>query len=423
MRTPVEVSGVGLHTGINCRMRILPADVDTGIVFVRVDVEGRPTVRASYKNVMEERRRTVLSEDGIKIQTVEHLMGALYGAGVTNAKVELDAEEVPDFGGSAAPLYQAILESGVVSQAKAANILRVGQGVRVEEKDVSITAEPSCRLEVVYNMKYDELQLELSSNYIEGEDDFDSIVASRTYCLKSEVELLREMGLGKGAKRENILVLGEDGIEKWRNESEPAKHKILDFIGDMALSGARVIGRFVCNKSGHRLNRRMLVMVAEESVKTKAESDIIEIEQIMEIIPHRFPFLMVDRVVKVDGSRFAVGVKNVTINEPYFQGHFPGRPVMPGVLQIEAMAQLAGVLLMREGSYKGKLPFLMGVDGVKFRRAVVPGDQLVLEAETVRVRGRSGEVKTRALVDGKVASEAVIRFMLVDKNRTPDTET
>ncbi len=415
LKTTVECEGVGIHTGEAVKMRITPAPAHAGIVFVRKDLDGEPRVPARCGNVVGTDRRTVIGARDARISTVEHLMAAFYVAGVDNAVVELWGPEVPDLDGACAGLYNLLRSAGTREQAAVARRFRVARAARVDDGDAWIEAEPADALEVVYELRYEKEGL--AARVECGPDDFARHAGSRTFCLEDEVETLLKAGYGRGARKDSVLVLGRKSTRE--TVEEAAGHKILDFLGDLALVGGRVTGRFVCHRSGHAQNRRMAQMVSEESTP---QEGAFEVTDIMEVLPHRFPFLMVDRVLKMEGDERAVGVKNVTINEAHFVGHFPGQPVMPGVLQIEAMAQLAGVLLMRNMKTADKLPFLMSIDGVKFRRAVVPGDQLVLEAEVVRARGRSGEVRTRALVDGKVASQAVIRFMLVDRRPAQSNE-
>ncbi|RKY17699.1 MAG: 3-hydroxyacyl-[acyl-carrier-protein] dehydratase FabZ [Planctomycetota bacterium] len=407
------IEGEGLHTGARCRCRILPAPEGSGIVFCRRDAD-MFQIPAHIDYAANTTRFTMLQKDGISVMTVEHLLCALYAMRVDNAVVEIEGEEVPDLDGAALAFYNLLRKTGVKKQCRVAEVLFPTTKIVVEEDEGRITVEPSGGFEVRYVLHYQE--------GIEAEVCFDGnwrrLVPARTFCLQNEVEQLRAAGYGKGAKEGAVLVL--DGRNKEDNE-EAAKHKIIDFVGDMTLLGREVRGRFICERSGHRHNRRLCRMLAD-GMKEQKRQDVITAEDVMRVLPHRYPFLMVDKVLYMEAGRRAVGVKNVTINEPYFPGHFPTRPVMPGVLQIEAMAQLAGVLLLRDVECHGKLPFLMSIDGVKFRRPVVPGDQLVLEAEVVKMRSRSGEVATRALVDGKVVSEARIKFVIVEQGGNDGTD-
>lgn len=400
------VSERGLHTGKVTRCRILPAPEGTGIVFRRVDAGG-VEIPATIYAAAPTRRYTMLQKDGISVMTVEHILCAVRAAKIHNAIIEVDGEELPDLDGASLAFYNLLQSVGTKPQSRPAKVFYPTKKFVVEDEEGRIVLEPAGGFEIRYRLCYgDGLKAEIT---FKGVLD-NTVLSARTFCFEEEVEELKAAGYGRGAKEGFVLILKGDG----RDKEEAAKHKIVDLIGDFVLLGCELRCRLFCERSGHKHNRRLCKMVADH-MREGTEDAVIKVEEVMRVLPHRYPFLMVDKVLFVEPGRRAVGVKNVTINEPYFQGHFPGRPVMPGVLQVEAMAQLAGVLLLRDMERQGRLPFLMSIDGVKFRRPVVPGDQLLLEAEVVRVRGHSGEVATRALVDGKVASEARIKFIIVQQ--------
>lgn len=251
------------------------------------------------------------------------------------------------------------------------------------------------------------------------------IAPARTFVTKAEADQLLASGLGQHLTYDDILVFGEDGpIENTlRFPDECVRHKILDLLGDLALLGRPIVGRIYARKSGHTLNHE-LVRAFGRRIQERQRAQMLikqpklDIRSVQRVLPHRYPFLMVDRVVEVQGSKRAVGIKNVTINEAFFQGHYPGEPMMPGVLIIEAMAQMGGILLSQELEHKGKVAVLLSLDKVKFRRTVSPGDQLILIAETIRVKSRSGHVQTRAMVGDELAAEAIIKFVLTDAPTT-----
>ena len=409
-RTLVRATGWveerGLHTGEVSRCRVLPAPEGCGLIFRRVD-SGGVEIPALIHYAKQTQRYTSLEREGVEVMTVEHILCALRAAQIDNAVIEVEGKEIPDLDGAALAFYNLLHKAGTKAQKRIARVFCPAKKFVVEEGEGRILLEPAGGFEVSYRLSYGE-RIKAEACF---SGQWEGWLGARTFCLEDEIEELHRAGYGRGAKKGFVLVLRGDGGE---DKEEAARHKVIDLIGDLALLGCELRARIFCERSGHAHNRRLCRMVAEH-MEEGVRNEEIRVEEVMRALPHRYPFLMVDRVLFIEPGRRAVGLKNVTINEPYFQGHFPGRPVMPGVLQIEAMAQLAGVLLLRDMEKRGRLPFLMSIDGVKFRRPVVPGDQLVLEAEVVRVRGRSGEVATRALVDGKVVSEARIKFMVVEQ--------
>lgn len=421
-----RLEGVGLHTGERVRLRVLPAPADSGVTFIRTDLEGSPRIPAGIEHVVERPRRTALKRGEAEVHTVEHFLAAASGAGVDNLDVEIDGGELPGMDGSARPFVEAMLESGRVDQERPRKTFRLRSPVSLSGETHLVALPGDESLQIAYTLQYEggripsqHLSLKLTEETFRSE-----VAGARTFCLEEEAQALRDAGLGKGADYTNTLVLGAEGVieNSLRYEDEFVRHKILDLIGDLALLGADLQAQIIAVKSGHQLNQDLVRRLRQEMEQASDEGHI-PIEEIRRILPHRYPFLLVDRIIEIEGSKRAVGIKNVTYNEEFFQGHFPGQPVMPGVLQVEALAQLAGVLLLRRPENAGKIAMLISLQDVKFRAPVVPGDQLRLEIEAKRMKGKIGKVKARATVDGKVTTEGIITFMLVDRSGDPDPET
>jgi UDP-3-O-[3-hydroxymyristoyl] N-acetylglucosamine deacetylase/3-hydroxyacyl-[acyl-carrier-protein] dehydratase len=422
LRTPVEFSGVALHSGETINMRVLPALPGTGVEFVRTDLPGAPPIPAhiSYRSAKE--RRTRLQRGTAQVDTVEHLLAACSGLKLDNATVELSGQELPGMDGSSQLFVDQFKRAGFVEQKQPARTFRLEKPVFVREGNATLVAlpleEPVLRLQ--YVATFDEpgssggsLQFDLSPEVFEGE-----IARARTFCLASEVEALRALGLGKGATRENTVVVG-DGETVLRMDHEPVRHKVLDLIGDLHLLGAELSAHVIATRSGHALNAELVrqlhdLMQAETSGSLVARDSGMDVREVMRMLPHRYPFLLIDRVLEIDGFQRAVAIKNVTINEPFFQGHFPDAPLMPGVLQLEAMAQLAGVLLLRKMENTGKLAVLWAIDKVKLRAPVQPGDQLRIEVETQRMKDQFGQVRGVGTVGGRTVCEAILTFTMVE---------
>lgn len=422
LRSAVEFSGVGLHSGVRVHARALPAPQGTGVEFVRTDIPDSAPIpaRIAYREAVD--RRTRLKRGNAEVETVEHLLAACHGLQLDNLTVELDGSEMPGLDGSARELVELFQRTGFVEQRAEARSYRLEQPVYVREGGATLVALPSERpaLTLQYVAAFDEpgieggsLQLEVSPASFVAE-----LAPARTFCLASEAQKLLDLGFGKGATRENTVLLG-DPQSVQRMSGEPVRHKMLDLLGDLYLLGADLHAHVIATRSGHATNaelvRRLVdLMQSDETGGLVQRESGLDVREVMKMLPHRFPFLLIDRVIEIEGYQRAVALKNVSINEPFFTGHFPEQPLFPGVLQLEAMAQLAGVLLLRKLENTGKLAVLWSIDKVKLRGSVVPGDQLRIEVETVRMKGETAQVRGIGTVAGKLVCEAILMFTLLE---------
>ena len=439
-----RLKGKGLHTGASVQLELHPAETNSGITFVRTDLPGNPSVQACTRYSGKKPRCTSLIRGEAEVQTIEHLMSALFATGVTNLEVRIDGPELPGMDGSALPFYEACKEAGVQPQDSEAVELGVTQPIFVSQGDSSVIARPNPDgLRVSYTLDYDNplLPTQHLSLSIDEEVYAREIAPARTFVLLEEVKELQKAGLGKGADPSNTLVLGPDGIidNSLRFEDEFVRHKILDLLGDLYLANAAIRADITAIKSGHSLNAclaeaflrgggdaqsngqsapRSEPSANGTEIPEEGQSTAINAAEITRILPHRYPFLLVDKIIRLDANKSATGVKCVTVNEEFFQGHFPGNPVMPGVLIVEALAQVGGIILKAGDEHKDSSAYLLSLDRVKFRRPVAPGDQLLLQVDVVRIRSRSAHVKGRALVDGQVVAEAEIRYALLPADRS-----
>ncbi|MFH1459799.1 MAG: bifunctional UDP-3-O-[3-hydroxymyristoyl] N-acetylglucosamine deacetylase/3-hydroxyacyl-ACP dehydratase [Candidatus Omnitrophota bacterium] len=426
----VALRGVGLHTGQKVNVKFKPCPADHGIEFIRVDLEGKPCVRAHMSNLIERPRRTSIGIQNVEIHTIEHVLAALVGLGIDNIIIELDAEELPGLDGSALPFYEILKSAGIKEQSAQRSYFQPKEPLYMEEGDSSLMILPANDFRVSYTMSYPHpmLKAQYASFEFTPEIFEKEIAPSRTFCLQQEAEDLTKQGLGKGANYENTVVVGKDGIvnNTLRFEDEYVRHKICDLIGDLYLLGHPVKGHVIGIKSGHPLNIKLLKKIKHlHDRQTKAGVEAtgenfdseppFNINDIQKILPHRYPFLLVDKILELKEDAFVVGIKNVSINEHFFQGHFPGRPVMPGVLIVEAMAQVAGVLILSKRGNLGKRAYFMSIDKVKFRRMVLPGDQLKIEVSVLKLKSRTGQIFARATVADKPVAEATLMFSLGDQ--------
>ncbi|MBU1006237.1 MAG: bifunctional UDP-3-O-[3-hydroxymyristoyl] N-acetylglucosamine deacetylase/3-hydroxyacyl-ACP dehydratase [Candidatus Omnitrophica bacterium] len=430
IKKPIELSGVGLHTGIEVNLKFKPAPTNTGINFIRVDIKDSPMVKADTNYILDQDkspRRTSIGNGPVEIHTIEHLMAALWALGIDNIIVEMDGPELPGLDGSAIGFVEMLRNAGIENQGAPKNVYQVRSPLWLEQDGATIMVLPDNQFRVSYTLNYEHpvLRTQYLSFTIDENTFEKEIASSRTFCLEREVKDLREQGLGKGANYENTVVVGNKGVidNKLRFEDEFARHKILDLLGDLYLLGYGIRGHIIAMRSGHPLNIKLVNKINAQREKTlsggikgvhvETGSGILDAEDIQKILPHRYPFLLVDKIIELEPGKRAVGIKNVTMNEEFFTGHFPGRPVMPGVLIVEAMAQVAGVLMLNKKENLGKMAYFMSLDKAKFRKTVVPGDQLRLEVSVVKLKSKIGQVHTRALVDDQVVSEADLMFALV----------
>jgi UDP-3-O-[3-hydroxymyristoyl] N-acetylglucosamine deacetylase/3-hydroxyacyl-[acyl-carrier-protein] dehydratase len=335
---------------------------------------------------------------------------------------------MPGLDGSSLNFLELLEQAGIREQDKPRQYYNIRDAIFVEDDGASIVALPSSEFKVSYTLSYAHqlLKAQFLEINLDVADFKKELAAARTFCLEQEASDLQKQGLGLGANYENTLVVGKNGVikNKLRYEDEFIRHKILDLVGDMYLMGQPLKGHIIALKSGHALNVKLLHKIYQQKERYSVaaigidyhpqEGEELDVTAIMKILPHREPFLFVDRIVSLEKGKRAVGIKNVTINDYFFKGHFPGKPVMPGVLIVEAMAQVGGVMMLAPEENRGKLAYFLAADNLKFRKTVVPGDQLVLDVEAGRIKTKTGQVHGRALVDGKVVAEADLMFALVE---------
>ncbi len=458
LKEAFTVCGKGLHTGLEITATFKPAEVNTGYVFKRIDMEGTPTVEGLAENVIETQRGTVIaskSNKEVRVSTIEHAMAALYAMGVDNCLIEVNAPELPILDGSAIIYCNKIEEVGLKEQDADKEYYVVKQRIKVvdEQTGSSLIVLPEDDFSIDTMIEFDSPVLSNQFASLTDMSKFkDEIAASRTFVFVREVMPLLQMNLIKGGDLDNAIVIYDQPMNqadldqladaigvphKQASElgyinnkplvynNEPARHKLLDVLGDLALIGRPLKGRIVATRPGHTLNTKLSKKIRQElkyqniqaPVYDPNVAPIMDINRIRQILPHRYPMQLVDKIIDM-GTNYIVGVKNVTSNEPFFQGHFPQEPVMPGVLQVEAMAQVGGILVLSGVEDPERYStYFMKIDNVKFRQKVVPGDTLVFHLSFMTpVRRGCAVMKGYAFVGEKIVSEAEFMAQII-KNK------
>ena len=439
----MNYSGIGLHSGNQVTMTFLPAPPNSGIRFRRVDLEGKPEIEARVENVVENNRSTTLAKGNTRIHTVEHVLATFAGYGIDNAIIELDANEPPIADGSAREYCKMIQEAGIVPQEERRETYAVTAPIELTMGETVMTLFPDEGFKISCTSADKQGRFtQFYSTEVSPKTWENDLAHARTFCFFEEIEYLIKNGLIKGGSLENAVVIRDAAVlttEPMRYPEEFVRHKMLDIVGDLSLLGRPLQGHLIAVKPSHAANCEMVRRISVQMRKplvaaqafappplanaqaspesgdavTAAQDGAIDILGVMRMLPHRYPFLMVDRVVKIDGNHI-IAVKNVTINEPYFQGHFPGHPIMPGVLQLEAMAQVAGIVMLRKAENASKIAYFMSAEAVKWRKPVLPGDVLVIDVELTKMRGSIGKAKGVCKVQGEVVSQAEVTFMMAD---------
>ena len=457
LQRPISLHGVGLHTGVTTAMTLKPAPENYGIRFRRTDLGGSPEIPALVDLVIDVARGTTISVGDAKVHTVEHVLAAIVGLQVDNIVIELDNIEPPILDGSAHPFVEALLKAGLEEQEAPKDYLIIDQTIRYvdEKKGVDIVGLPTddYRLTVLIDYQNPVLGSQHTGLFNLEKEFVEEFASARTFCFLHEVEALHAQGLIKGGNLDNAIVivdrelsdtelkriakklgisdsviLGTNGIlnnKNLRYNNEPARHKLVDLMGDLALIGVPIKAQILAARPGHASNIEFAKLVRKLYVQKKLvrrfqhekkEGVVFDINAIKKILPHRYPFLLVDKIVDFELDKRIVGVKNVTVNEPFFEGHFPGQPIMPGVLILEAMAQTGGILLLNGvENPDGKLVYFMSINNAKFRKPVLPGDQLMLELEMVSRRSKICQMRGKAYVEGQLAAEADLSAAIVDR--------
>jgi len=423
-------SGTALHTGEKVSLKLQPAPAEHGIKFRRKDLADEPLVEAKIDNLKTVERATTIGEGSVRVHTIEHVLAALAGMGVDNAIVEMDANEPPIGDGSARPYVELIKKAGVTAQETPRKFFEVREPMHVESKTGALLVllpdekfRVSCTQAGPNNRFTQYLSTEITPAIFERE-----LAPARTFVYYEDVQPLMDKNLIKGGSLENAVVVRGDAVlskEPLRFQDEFVRHKILDLIGDLALIGRRIRGHLIAVKPGHAANADLARALAQEQAR-RSELEVprkmprgdggLSTDEVMQVLPHRYPFLMVDRVIEFDGDTKITAVKSVSINEPFFQGHFPGHPVMPGVMLVEAMAQAASILLFKLAKSSSRIGYFMSADGVKFRKPVFPGETIFIHAELTKARGnRLAKAKCHCVVNDAIVSEGELMFTFLDR--------
>ncbi|HBU22515.1 MAG TPA: UDP-3-O-[3-hydroxymyristoyl] N-acetylglucosamine deacetylase [Chlorobaculum sp.] len=458
LQNEISLTGIGLHTGHECTITFKPAPVNTGYIFVRTDINDCPEIPALIDHVVDVLRGTTIGIGDVKVHTTEHVLAALYGLQIDNCRIELSGPEPPVLDGSSNPFAEALLSAGIAEQDEPKNYLVIDETIEFHnpEKSVDIVALPldGFRMTVMVDYKNPALGSQHSGLFDLDKEFLREFSPCRTFCFLSEVEAMANQGIIKGADIDNAivivdkqldetevqtladkvgvdashLVLGQNGIlnnRELRFSNEPARHKLLDLLGDLALLGMPVKAQILAARPGHASNVEFVKQLKKYADRNKLARQyqhekkagvIFDINAIQNILPHRYPFLLIDKIVEFKLDEKIVSIKNVTMNEPFFQGHFPGNPIMPGVLIIEAMAQTGGIMMLNgKENIKESVVFFMGIDKARFRKPVLPGDTLVIEAVMTNMRRTVCQFDAKAYVRGELVCEASLMATVMEK--------
>ncbi|MGJ8695437.1 MAG: bifunctional UDP-3-O-[3-hydroxymyristoyl] N-acetylglucosamine deacetylase/3-hydroxyacyl-ACP dehydratase [Verrucomicrobiaceae bacterium] len=427
LASEATLEGTSLHTGEKVSLTLKPAPEGHGFKFRRVDLPDKPFIDADVSKVQTVERATTLAEGSVRVHTVEHVLSALVGLGVDNALIEMDANEPPIGDGSSRPYVELIKKAGLQEQSTPRQIWEIREPIHIDIGNGSlITIVPDKEFRVsVTNIGKDGRFVQYFSSVVNPETYEKEIAPARTFTFYEDIKPLLDKGLIKGGSLENAVVVRGDEImskEPMRFDNEFARHKALDLIGDLMLSGKKFNGHVIAVAPGHGPNTQMATSIKKEYAAMRAMVPPLKIpeaeavlgpEDILRILPHRYPFLLIDRVTGFSSDLKCTAIKNLTMNEEFFQGHFPGHPVMPGVLQLEAMAQTASVLIMRLPDNQGKIGYFLSADKVKFRKPVVPGDTLFIDAEITNMRRNIGQAVATCSVNGQIVSSAELKFAVM----------
>jgi len=415
----VSYKGVGLHTGRQVTVTLKSVPVNHGIVFVRTDLPSFPCIKIKAAKVVSNERGTSIGEGGVRIATVEHILATLSGLRIDNVIIEMDGEEFPAGDGSALPWVKLIQKAGIVEQSAPRQFFKVKKPFWIEEGGKRLIVLPDEEFKVTYTVDFPKSPLKSQfAEFVINEENFiREIAPSRTFGFVREVEKLKEKKLVQGGSLKNAVLIDDKGVinkEGLRFPNEPVRHKIMDLIGDLYLLGRPIKAHVIAVKAGHLFHVRLAQKLEEIIEKKEDKGFCLNIRDIERILPHRYPFLLVDKILSLSDDEI-VGVKNITVNEPFFSGHFPGHPVVPAALIIEAMAQVAGVYLLNKSENQGKLAYFAGIDKARFRRPVVPGDQLITKVKILTFKKKTGKVEAVGTVNEKIVAQANFLFSLVER--------